>query len=114
MWALILNNKVWQIEDKKFPFAPPAFWVECGPEITTQHTYVNGNFVEPGEYTPPIIPDSIFQKAVKRMVKGLMLFNGSVVSYVNGEITKDQLNNRFDLLQAEYDAIKEYIENIID
>lgn len=98
MWALIDGKRVCQIEEKQFQVAATLRWVECGPEITTFHRYENSIFVLPDATTPPIIPDTVFQKAVKIAFKALLKF-------VNGTITKAELNDIFD-------SIKDHLEEI--
>ena len=53
MKALILNNQICQIEKNSFEVAKPLFWVDCPENITTNHTYVDGKFIDP---LAPILP----------------------------------------------------------
>ena len=39
--------RVAQIEELEFDVAAPLFWVECSYDITTQHTYLDGIFIDP-------------------------------------------------------------------
>lgn len=38
-------DRVCQIEENDFPVAEPLFWTECPDDITTQWTYVDGEFL---------------------------------------------------------------------
>ena len=53
MKALILNKQIGQIEKNSFEVAEPLFWVDCPENITTNHTYIDGLFIEP---LAPILP----------------------------------------------------------
>jgi hypothetical protein len=47
MKALILSNKVIQIEANAFPVAQPLVWVDCQNDVQVGWTYENNVFVEP-------------------------------------------------------------------
>ena len=53
MKALIHGVRVCQIEKDGdvFPVSPNMQWIDCDNTITTRHTYVDGGFVVPEEYT---------------------------------------------------------------
>jgi hypothetical protein len=51
MKALILNNKIIQIEQNDFPVAEPLYWAKCPPEVTTEWAFEGGVFL------PPIVPE---------------------------------------------------------
>jgi hypothetical protein len=57
MKALILNNKVIEIQENEFEVAPPLKWVECDNTITVEHTYSNNNFI-----SPPTVPELTYQE----------------------------------------------------
>tara|TARA_S200002703_G_scaffold39476_1_gene34602 strand:+ start:552 stop:845 length:294 start_codon:yes stop_codon:yes gene_type:complete len=57
MKALILNNKVIEIQKNEFEVAPPLKWVECDNTITVEHTYSNNNFI-----SPPTVPELTYQE----------------------------------------------------
>ena len=57
MKALILNNKVIEIQENEFEVAPPLKWVECDNTITVEHTYSNNNFI-----SPPTVPKLTYQE----------------------------------------------------
>ncbi len=47
MRALIHGTRVCQIEAQEFVVASPLRWVECDGTVTTQHSYVGGQFRPP-------------------------------------------------------------------
>ena len=49
--ALIQGTRVCQIEAEPFEVHSDLVWVDCGDSITTRHTYVDGNFVDPPEWS---------------------------------------------------------------
>jgi len=51
MKALIQGTRVCQIEAELFEVHPDLVWVDCSDSITTQHTYVDAQFVEPVEWS---------------------------------------------------------------
>jgi hypothetical protein len=51
MKALIRGTRVCQIESEPFEVHLDLVWVDCSDSITTQHTYVDGQFVEPVEWS---------------------------------------------------------------
>ena len=50
MKALIQGTRVCQIESESFEVHSDLVWVDCGDSITTHHTYVDGDFVDPPEW----------------------------------------------------------------
>ena len=53
MFALISpneNNRIAEVAVQDFPVAEPLFWVECAEDVTTEWTYVDGQFL------PPVVP----------------------------------------------------------
>jgi hypothetical protein len=50
MKALIQETRVCQIEDVAFEVHSDLVWVDCSDSITTQHTYIDGDFVDPPEW----------------------------------------------------------------
>ncbi len=51
MNALIHGDRVCQIEAETFPVHSDLVWVDCGENITTDHIYVDGNFIAPPEWS---------------------------------------------------------------
>jgi len=47
MKALILENKVIQLETTEFEVAEPLIWVDCGDEVREGWNYVDGVFSDP-------------------------------------------------------------------
>lgn len=113
MWALIFNDKVWQIENEPFPVAPLMEWVETQDNnVSVGDYFINGEFQPAPVTAAPVIPDSVFQLATKKMIKAMMLFNKSLVQYINGTITKPELNTFALEFDAKYDEIKDYLKEI--
>lgn len=112
MEALIYEGKVVQIAEDRFDVHPSMSWVTIPENDSVDVGYwYDGTFVPP-EIIPKFVPDSIFQKAVKRMVANFMLFINSQMAYINGTITKAELNSRHDELKSRYAVIKDAIEKI--
>jgi hypothetical protein len=44
--------RVAQIEVESFEVAEPLFWVDCSDDITTEYTYLDGEFIAPPEPEP--------------------------------------------------------------
>lgn len=63
MKALILNDRVVQIEQQEFPVAQPLYWIECPKECTTNWTYTNNEFLPQPQPTPEELQEQINQKA---------------------------------------------------
>jgi len=51
MKALIHGTRVCQIEDEPFEVHADLVWIDCDETITARHTYVDGNFVDPPEWS---------------------------------------------------------------
>ena len=51
MKALIHGTRVCQIESEPFEVHPDLIWVDCSDSITDRHAYVDGQFVEPVEWS---------------------------------------------------------------
>jgi hypothetical protein len=46
------NNRICEVRDTEFEIAAPLFWVDCVDYVTTEWTYVDGEFIEP----TPVVP----------------------------------------------------------
>lgn len=94
MWALIFKNTIIQIEAQKFPVHESMTWYELPPgsPIEVGYQYEDDQFTPPPSEEPKVIPDTIFQKAVKKAFKALLQF-------INGTITKSELNDIFDSIK---------------
>lgn len=51
------NNRICQVEEQDFPVAEPLYWVDCPNDITTDWTYVDGQYIAPiaQEYVVPLV-----------------------------------------------------------
>ena len=85
MKALILRNRVVQIEAEVFDVAPPLHWVECSDEITTEWTYENGSFVAP---IPPPPPPTVIPEVVSMRQARLALLQVGLLSDVDAAIAQ--------------------------
>jgi len=46
------NNRICEVRDTSFEIALPLFWADCADDVTTEWSYVDGEFVEP----TPVVP----------------------------------------------------------
>lgn len=56
MKALILNNKVVDVQENSFEVHESLTWVDCDSNIDTSYTYENGQFIKPPQ---PVLDYSI-------------------------------------------------------
>jgi hypothetical protein len=66
MKALILNNKIIQIEKNEFPVSLPLYWVECPDETTTSWSYDGDE-----TFTEPLIEPETPEQIIKRLESAL-------------------------------------------
>ena len=50
MKALIQGTRVCQIEAEPFEVHSDLVWVDCSDSITTDHTYADGQFIDPPQW----------------------------------------------------------------
>lgn len=52
------NNRICQVEVTDFQVAEPLYWIDCHNDITTDWTYVDGQYIAPvaQEYVAPPAP----------------------------------------------------------
>ena len=48
MKALVLNNKVVDLQENSFPVHESMEWIDCDNTVETGFTYENGKFIAPG------------------------------------------------------------------
>jgi len=46
------NNRIVEVSQKEFPVAPPLYWLDCSPEVTTEYTFNEKGFNAPVVNTP--------------------------------------------------------------
>ena len=51
MKALVLNNKVVDLQENTFPVHESMEWIDCDNTVETGFTYENGKFIAPGTAT---------------------------------------------------------------
>ena len=71
MQALIdpRTSRVLEIVQIGFPVAPPLTWVEAVEGVTTRHTYIDGQFVDPPSPPAPSV-DDVAAERERRLAQG--------------------------------------------
>lgn len=74
------NNRIAEVAEVDFPIALPLFWVDCADDVTTEWSYVDGEFVAP--VTPaPVIPTTVSMRQAR-----LALLEVEILDEVNTAI----------------------------
>jgi DNA primase len=78
MKALILGERICQIEKNEFPVAKPLRWVEVPDDTTTQDTFVNGKVIKYVPETEETQTQSELEKKIEQLSDLLqeVLMNG--------------------------------------
>lgn len=74
------DNRICQVADAEFPIALPLFWADCADDVTTEWSYVDGEFLAPA--TPaPVIPTTVSMRQAR-----LALLQSNLLDEVNTAI----------------------------
>lgn len=74
------NNRICQIADADFPIALPLFWVDCANDVTTEWSYIDGEFLAPVP-PAPVIPTKVSMRQAR-----LALLQSNLLDEVNTAI----------------------------
>lgn len=72
------NNRVCQIEATEFEVAEPLHWVDCPDNMTTEWTYIDGQFIEPA---PAVVVDPVPVDPVQKL-KDFLAANPDVAAII--------------------------------
>ena len=74
------NNRIAEVADVDFPIALPLFWADCADDVTTEWSYVDGEFVAPVAPTP-VVPTTVSMSQAR-----LALLQSGLLDEVNASI----------------------------